>query len=54
MKRSQHEHLKGVAREAIYNLHRDISVSSMITRDDLLELRDYINELVDAIDSAQE
>lgn len=49
--RSLHEQLKTSAKAAVRNLHSDMSVGNLVTRDDLIELRDYINELVDAIDN---
>lgn len=46
----KHEILKTAALEAIRTLHADTSVGNLVTRDDLIELREEIDQLVSGID----
>lgn len=50
-KNKKHEALKAAALEAVQELHADTSVGNLVTREDLVELRDEISELIYGIDA---
>lgn len=48
---AKHDKIKQAAIEAIEALHGDTSVGNLITRDDLIELRDQIDQMISGIDA---